>query len=114
MAFTKIELAEYTQALNAWMENRPPLHIRPKLDFGYRIKGQSVELFEIQPAFQKPKQKTELPFAKATWNKRRALWQIYWMMGNLKWHRYEPYNSAVTLERFLRVVREDKHACFFG
>lgn len=115
MAFTEIEIARHRRVLNAWLEkNRPPAHIRPKLDFGYRISGQSVELFEIRPKFQKPDEKQEGAIAKATWNKRQELWQIYWQRADLKWHRYDPAPSAGTLEKFLGVVREDKHACFFG
>lgn len=115
MAFTDIELARHKRTLNAWLEkNRPPVHIRPQLDFGYRITAQSIELFEIRPAFQRPNEKHEGPIAKATWNKRRAIWQLYWRRADLKWHRYEPMSSAASLDQILKVVREDKHACFFG
>lgn len=115
MAFTDIELAKHKRTLGAWLEkNRPPPHIRPKLDFGYRITGQSVELFEIRPKFQKPNEKHEGSIAKATWNKRQGLWQVYWKRADLKWHRYEPTTSVGSLDRFLKVVREDKYACFFG
>ncbi|MGH8482229.1 MAG: DUF3024 domain-containing protein [Nevskiaceae bacterium] len=88
MAFTDIELARHKRSLGAWIEkNRPPPHIRPKLDFGYRITGQSVELFEIRPAFQRPGEKHEGSIAKATWNKRQRIWQVYWQRADLKWHR---------------------------
>jgi Protein of unknown function (DUF3024) len=115
LAFTDIELAGHKRVLNAWLEkNRPPPHIRPELDFAYRISGQSVELFEVRPAFQRPKEMMEHSIAKATWNKRQGLWQIYWMRADLNWHRYEPVRSVATLDGFLTIVREDKHACFFG
>ena len=115
MPFTDIELAGHKRTLNAWLEKeRPPPHIRPKLDFGYRITKQSVELFELRPAFHRPKEKQEEPIAKATWNKRQGVWQVYWQRADLKWHRYEPTRSVATLNAFLKLVREDKHACFFG
>jgi hypothetical protein len=115
MAFTDIELARLKRTLGEWLEkNRPPAHIRPELDFSYRINGQSVELFEIRPAFQRPGEMHEGAIAKATWNKRQGVWQVYWRRADLKWHRYEPMPAVATIKDFLRTVREDKHACFFG
>ena len=96
------------------LKRRPPPHIRPELDFGYRIKGQSVELFSIRPVWNKPKEKMELPFAKATYVRSTALWKIYWMPSDLKWHSYAPTPAVGALEKFFEVVDEDKHACFFG
>jgi hypothetical protein len=115
MAFSELERARHERTLNAWIDKqRPPPHIRPKLDLAYRIVGQSVEVFEVRPAFQKPGATHEGHVAKATWSKRHALWKIYWMRADLKWHRYEPVESAETLGKFLAVVRKDVHACFFG
>ncbi|MGH8529929.1 MAG: DUF3024 domain-containing protein [Nevskiales bacterium] len=115
MSFTDIELARHKRTLDAWIEkNRPPPHIRPKLDFGYRITGQSVELFEIRPAFGRPEEMQEGAIAKATWNKRQGVWKVYWQRADLKWHAYEPARAAGTLDNFLKTVREDKYACFFG
>jgi hypothetical protein len=52
MAFSQIEAARVKKAIDTFMqEHRPPAHIRAKLDFGTRIAGHSVELFEIRPAF---------------------------------------------------------------
>ncbi len=115
MAFAEIELAKYRRTLDAWIEkNRPPPEVRPKLDFGYRIAGQSVELFEIRSTFGRPGEKRENPFAKATWNRSRGVWQVYWQRADLKWHSYQPVKAVGTLDKFLQTVREDKYACFFG
>jgi hypothetical protein len=115
MPLSELERKRAEKAIGAFMQKRrPPPHIRPKLDFGYRIKGQSVELFEIRPVWDKPEEKMEHPFAKATYVRETALWKVYWLRADLKWHRYEPIPSVGTLEKFLELVHEDKHACFFG
>ena len=45
-----IERKRIEKAVSAFVEKRrPPAHIRPKLDFGFRVSDQSVELFEIRP-----------------------------------------------------------------
>jgi hypothetical protein len=56
---------------------RPPAHIRNELDLGYRISGQSVEIFEVRPQWDDPSQKMERPVAKATFVKTRNCWKIF-------------------------------------
>ncbi|MBT4971396.1 MAG: DUF3024 domain-containing protein, partial [Thiotrichales bacterium] len=45
-------------------------------------------MFEIRPQYSKPNVKIEISVAKATYVKSREVWSIYWMMSDLKWHRY--------------------------
>jgi Protein of unknown function (DUF3024) len=115
MALSEFERKKAEKAIAAFLEKRrPPPHIRPKLDIGYRITGQSVELFEIRPRWDKPTEKLEHPIAKATYTKTSALWKIYWRSADLKWHSYEPVPRVGSLEKFLEVVDQDRFACFFG
>jgi len=74
MAFTELELARHKRDLESFMKRRrPPVHIRDKLDHGYRFVGQSVELYDIHPDFRDPSVKRETPFAKATYVERRII-----------------------------------------
>jgi hypothetical protein len=93
---------------------RPPPHIRPKLDLGARISGQSVEIFEIRPDWQDPKETMERPVAKATFVRSQNRWRVFWMRRDLKWHGYEPAPLVHSLEAFLNVVDCDDYSCFFG
>ncbi len=34
---------------------RPPIHIRNKLDYSFKISNQSFEIFEIRPQWDDPK-----------------------------------------------------------
>ena len=115
MAFSEFEIKKYEKAVKAYIEkNRPPPHIRNELDLGYRLKDQSVEIFEIRPRWDNPKEILENPVAKATYVKNQAIWKVYWQRADLKWHSYKPHPEAKTIEEFLMVVESDKHACFFG
>jgi len=115
MAFSEFEIKKYEKIVGAYVEShRPPPHIRDKLDIGFRVQGQSVEIFEIRPGWQDPKKKIEEAVAKATYVKRQLLWKVYWQRADLKWHLYEPNPEVATLEEFLQVVEADEHACFFG
>lgn len=115
MALTQLERARCERDLAKFLEcRRPPPHVRPQLDIGYRIAGQSVEIFEVRPDWQNPNEKMEHPVAKATFVRARNRWRIFWMRSDLKWHGYEPDPEVDTLEAFLQVVDRDEYCCFFG
>ena len=115
MPFQQTEFARVEATLAAFIrEQRPPVHIRPQLDYTYVISGQSVELQEIRPRWNDPTQQLIISFAKATFIKTREVWRVYWKRADLKWHRYEPAATVATLEQFLAIVSHDEHACFYG
>jgi hypothetical protein len=115
MAFDDIERKRCERDLAKFMERRrPPPHVRPELDLGYRISGHSVELFEVRPRWGKPKETMEQPIAKATFVRTRKRWRVFWMRQDLEWHGYEPCPEVASLEAFLAVVDRDEHCCFFG
>jgi len=116
MAISEFEIKRCEQLVQKYLDaRRPPAHIRPELDLGYRINRQSVEMFEIRPVWKgQPGEKMELPLAKATYVKSKAVWRVYWQRADLKWHRYEPNSEVKSLEDFLAVVEKDEYGCFYG
>lgn len=115
MALSEFEIKKIEKAVANFMEKRRPApHIREQLDFGFRIKDQSVELFEIRPVWNNPEEKMELPFAKATYVKTEKNWKVFWQRQDLKWHSYQPKPKVKNIEDFFAVVDKDAHACFFG
>ena len=116
MALSEFELARVQRAINALMkQRRPPPQVRPKLDLGFRVKGQSVEIFEIRPVWRGPAdEKHESAVAKATYVRTRGVWRVFWQRRDLKWHRYEPRPEVNSIDGFASLVAEDVHACFFG
>ncbi len=115
MAISEFEIKKCERELEAFMKaHRPPAHIRSELDLGYRISGQSVEIFEIRPKWRNPSEKMEHAVAKATYVKTQNCWKVFWQRADLKWHGYDPTPSVKKWKEFLNIVGEDKHACFFG
>jgi hypothetical protein len=112
----EIEVARVRRAMDAFMQRRrPPPHIRSQVDLGFRVMGQSIEIFEIRPPWQgPPDEKRESPIAKATYVKARRVWRVFWQRRDLKWHSYEPEPEVKSVEEFAALVSEDAHACFFG
>jgi Protein of unknown function (DUF3024) len=116
VALTELETARVKKAVGGFVESRrPPPHIRPKLDLGFRVSGQSVELFEVRPVWRgAPGKKREHSFAKATFVRTTRCWRVFWLRQDLKWHGYEPAPAVATIEEFIALVKQDKYACFFG
>ena len=115
MAFTEFEVKKYEKVVGAYVEqHRPPLHLRTQLDLSFRISGQSIEIFEIRPRWNSPKQMIEEAVAKVTYVKSQRIWKVYWQPADLKWHRYDPKPDVKTVEAFLELVDEDEYGCFFG
>ena len=95
-------------------KRRPAVHIRPKLDIGYKIEDQSIFVLEIRPKWDKPEIIREHPIAKATFIKAKNQWKVFWMRADLKWHSYTPKPYVRTLLEFTELVNEDKDHCFWG
>lgn len=50
MAVDNLQVLDIIEVMEAFLERkRPPEHIRPKLDIGYKIEGQSIIIHEIRP-----------------------------------------------------------------
>jgi len=115
MALTELELKRCEHELGKFLERRrPPPQIRDEVDIGYRVEGQSVEIFEVRPEWKNPKRKREHPIAKATYVRTQKCWKVFWMRRDLKWHGYEPHPEVNTLAAFFKVVDRDEYCCFFG
>lgn len=115
MALSEFETRKYEKLVGDFIERRrPPLHVRKELDLGFRVKGQSVEIFEIRPMWRQPDKIIEEAVAKATYVRSKKVWKVYWQRADLKWHRYDPDPEVYSLEEFLNIVDRDEYACFFG
>ena len=109
MALSEHERYRFEKPIKAYVEaKRPPPHIRPELDIGYRFNNQSIELFELRPAFKRSAEIIEHPIAKATYVKSTN------MRADLKWHRYEPKATVSKVEEFIDEIDRDSYGCFFG
>ena len=53
MALNDVERKRIEKTVDAFVQkHRPAPHIRPELDIGFRVSGQSVEIFEIRPRWR--------------------------------------------------------------
>jgi hypothetical protein len=115
MAFNNTERTSNHDALRWFLDRRrPPEHIRPRLDIGYAIVGQTVDLFEIRPDWQDTTTTRHTPVARMRFVRTANEWRLYWMRRDLKWHAYEPSATHKSLRSALEAVDRDDYCCFFG
>jgi hypothetical protein len=95
-------------------KRRPPPHVRDEVDLSFRIDRQSVEIFEVRPNWRDRSKLQEHSIAKATYNKSKRNWKVFWQQADLNWHSYMPSAEVASIEDFLAVVQKDEHGCFFG
>jgi hypothetical protein len=115
MAFSELELKRCEKLVGEFVQKlRPPPHIRAQVDLAFRISGQSIEIFEIRPHWADKSRILEHAVAKATYNRTKLNWKVFWLRADLKWHGYQPCPEVASLEEFLDVVGNDDHNCFFG
>jgi len=115
MAISEFEIKRCEKLVGQYIEkNRPPVHLRNQLALGFRIKDQSIEIYEIRPLWNNPDKKIEEMQAKTTYIKKSKTWNVFWQRADLKWHRYDPVPEVNTLEEFLTLVEKDEYYCFKG
>jgi hypothetical protein len=115
VALSEFEMQRCQRLLGRFIERRrPPPHIRDKVDLAFRMRGQSVEIFEVRPHWEDKDRILEHPVAKATYIKSKRVWKVFWMRADFKWHSYKPDPEVGSIEEFLAVVQIDEHSCFFG
>lgn len=115
MAVDSLKTLEIIEVMENFIERRrPPVYIRPKLDIGYKIEGQSVFVLEIRPRWDKPSVIQEEPIAKTTFVKTKNHWKVFWTRQDLKWHSYSPKPTVKKLKDFVKLVDEDSYGCFWG
>lgn len=90
------------------------MHLRSQVDLSFRIKNQSIEIFDIRPRLDDPLKIVEIPIAKATWVNTQKVWRIFWHRADMRWHRYTPLPKVKTLEEFIDAVEDVEYACFYG
>ena len=80
MALSEFEQARVERLMRAYLErHRPPPHLRGRVDLGYRLEGQTLDLFEIRADWQDPERKLEMPAARARYIKSRRRWS-WWRL----------------------------------
>lgn len=96
-------------------KRRVPAHVLDKVNLSYKIRGNSVTIFENRaPRHEDIKEWTSMPIAQIRYNEKTEEWTLYCADRNDKWH--ECYDSEPTknLDKILDEIDKDPTGIFWG
>jgi hypothetical protein len=115
MALSKLQREKAEIAMDSFMaRRRPPENLRDKVDLSYRLNDSEVNIFELRPSWNKPKEIIEQNVARAKYVKEKNIWKIYRQRADLKWHPYPPKLEVNDISDFIAEVDADPSGCFWG
>ena len=100
--------------LSSYCEQKVPLHIRDRVKLAFKIRGNSVKLFEQRPAYREKSKWVDVPVAQFRFNPSRSLWTLFCADRNSKWHEYLPAEPTKDFDVLLVEVDKDPTAIFWG
>lgn len=114
MAIPELQRERIDRDLRAYCDDVPE-RVRHLLRYSFTLGSSAVELFEERPRWNDhSKPWTRHPVAKFRYVARRAVWELYCVHRDLKWHRYELLPAARRFDILLAEVEDDPTGIFWG
>ena len=95
-------------------DKRPPEELRGKVDLAFKIDGKEIEIYEIRPHWKEKDLILNHSIAKVKYIKTKKRYNVYWMPSDMTWHQYEPNMTVRYISKFLQILENDAHGCFWG
>jgi len=102
------------ERLSAYCEQRVPVHVRDQVRLTFKIRGNSVTLFEQRPSFPERKNWVDILIAQFRYDQNTNKWALYWADRNGKWKKYADFIPRLNFEDLLMELEEDPHRVFWG
>ena len=114
MALSELQHAHIDRLFTVYCRDDPRPEVRAQLRHGFRVDGNSVELFESRPAYVPPHDWRDSGVAKFRYVHGRGVWQLLCQHRDLRWHRYRRLPEAPSIDRLLAEVEADPTGIFWG
>ena len=114
MALPEHTQALVTQRLTRYCEERIPAHARDQVRLGFRLRGQTVTLYEERPAFEQPDLWVDIVVAQFRMDKQTFEWSLYWADRNSKWLPHKEFTPTRNFEVALEEVDANPNGMFWG
>ncbi|OGS46246.1 MAG: hypothetical protein A2539_02645 [Elusimicrobia bacterium RIFOXYD2_FULL_34_15] len=100
--------------LREYCSNRIPEHASDMVKLDFKIKGNSITLFEMRPAFDKTNEWVDIVIAQFRHNPENSFWTLYCADRNSKWNRYIDTDPTEDFDKLLKEVEKDPTGIFWG
>jgi hypothetical protein len=100
--------------LREYCEKKVPPKYRDELRLGFKVRGNSVTLFEERPSFTNPSEWVDIVVAQFRYNLQTKEWTLYCADRNSRWHEYLDSIPSKRFSEILQDVEEDVTGIFWG
>ncbi len=101
--------------LGEFCKKRVPPHVLDKVNLSYKIRDNSVTVFENRaPRHPDMKEWTSMPAAQMRFDEKTGEWTLFCADRNDKWHEYYDINPTKNIDKILTEIDEDPTGIFWG
>ncbi|WP_041531413.1 DUF3024 domain-containing protein [Syntrophotalea carbinolica] len=111
---SEFEVKRIEKLFGDFCDKRVPGHWRDKIRVEFRVRGDSVELFESRPLHNDPDSWISTRIARFKKSARNGLWNLYCAGRDAQWQRYAASTPQRDIEALLRIVEQDTIGAFWG
>ena len=114
MPLSESEKEMIEKEVGGFCKRKVPAEFHDELRIDYSIRGNSVTLLEIRPAWRLPGEWTAMKVAQFRLDPDTKKWSLYWCDRNERWHLYDDLPPAYDLGVFIQEVDADPTGIFWG
>jgi hypothetical protein len=112
-------LSEFTRKLvetklGKYCRDKAPDEFANEVRVGFKIRGNTVTLFEERPAYFDPDEWVMISVAQFRYDDQRNTWSLYCADRHSRWHRFEDIEPVSDFDVLLDVIEEDATGIFWG
>jgi hypothetical protein len=114
MALSDITLKIAETAVSLFCKSRSPEHLKNQLRVTYKIRGNSITIYEERVYFKDKSKWSKMPVAQFRFDDKSLKWDLYCSDRNDKWHSYIDTFSERDINKLIKEVDEDPTCIFWG
>jgi len=98
--------------MSEYCARRVPAVRRKDIKPGFRVRGNSVTLFDREQSFMDRSEWVEIPVAQFRFDPKSLIWTLYWPDRNIRWHLFFVVAPLRRLGDLVQAVGEDSVGAF--
>jgi len=115
MPLPEIVKAVVEKKVGEFCKNKVPPHVLDKLNISYKIKGNTISIFENRAPWRKEiTEWTSMPVAQMKYDEKTGEWTLFCADRNDKWHKYLNLKPTKDIDAVLAEIDRDPTGIFWG
>jgi len=114
MVLSSVHKRVVEQEVGRYCKERVLDDLRNHIRMGYRIRGDTVTIFEERPAFDDPSEWIEFVVAQMRFKSSSGRWRLFCADRNSRWHPYDGISDTPEISDLLDEIDRDPTGIFWG